>query len=157
MHAAAPFSTHFQDTFDSIHPLCSLTMGHKASLFLPLSPSRQSEPRFSDRPLRLWIFSRNFHVVNALSQSEPGHGEKPLLDSNTAPKKLQTILDWSQTGTANAADAHRHRRAYGSDSIALVTAAIAVHSCGMRASALCSATSKPHSWGEVNTFSTLSS
>ena len=73
--------------------------------------------------------------------------EKPLLDSNTAPKKLQQHWTGHKQGQRPQQTRIDTRRAYGSDSIALVTAAIAVHSYGMRASALCSATSKAHSWG----------
>ena len=73
--------------------------------------------------------------------------EKPLLDSNTAPKKLQQNWTGLKQGQRPQQMRTDTRRSYVSDSIALATAAIALHSCGMRASALCSTTSKPHSSG----------
>ena len=125
---------------------------------LSFSPSRQGEPRFSDRPVRLCIFLRNFHVVNALSRSEPRHGRETIArQQHCSEKKLQQNLTGFKQGQRPKQTRRDTRRAFGSDSVALVTAAIAVHSCGMRASALCSATSKPHSSGRDSTASTLSS
>ena len=81
--------------------------------------------------------------------------EKPLLDSDTVPKKLQQ--DWTGLKLGQRPQQTRMDtcRASMSDLIAMVTAAIAVLRCGMRASTLCSATSRPRSWGRDCTASTL--
>ena len=47
-------------------------------------------------------------MVNALSQPAPGHGRENTATQQRCSEKTPTTLDWSQTGTATAADAHRH-------------------------------------------------
>ena len=88
------------------------------------------------------------YMVNVLSTSKPGHGPETTARQQHDQKKIQqnwTSLKLTQRPHQTPMDVCR---ASGSDSIALVTAAIAVPRCGERASALCSATSKPPSWGE---------
>ena len=130
-----------------------LLSGHSWSALLAAlrSPASSSlaqhgqRAQFSHRQPRHWIFSRNFDVENAHKKSDPEQGRETTARqqhcSEETPTEL-TDLTREQGPQQTRIDTSR---ASGSDSIALVTAAIAVHS-GMRPSALCCATSKPHSW-----------
>ena len=59
------------------------------------------------------MFSRNGHVVNALSKSKPGQDRETNAGQLHCPEETSTELDGPQTGTATAADAHRHQSRLG--------------------------------------------
>ena len=97
------------------------------------------------------------YMVNVLSKSKPGHGRETTARQQHCPEKDQQNWAGLKLGQRPQRTSLDICRASGSDSIALVTAAIAVLRLGMRASALCPTTSKPPSWGRDCTASTLSS
>ena len=93
------------------------------------------------------------YMVNVLSKSKPGHGRETTARRQHCSEKAPGLKLGQRPQQTRVDRCHASR----SDPIALVTAGIAVHRCDMRASAPCSATSKPPSWRRDGTASTQSS